>query len=349
MATIAIDGLLAPVGADEPCGPDLDGSQEYLAVFKAAEGTPERGIGDTVVPGEEPDWRQVHKLAGELLHRSKDLRVAVLLARAALRTDGLAGLGQGLALLKALIDRYWDGLHPKLDPTDDNDPIARVNILLDLCARETLLDPLRTTPLIRSRVFGAIALRDIEVAEGKARAPADSKPLDLASVEGAFRDCDLDELAQSAAAASQALAEARALGAGLATWISPAQLPDLEPLIKPLATVSALLAGHLAERAPAGSPGSPGSALAADASDGGAPPVRPSSGAGGEIANRDDVLRALDRICDYYSRNEPSSPVPLLLRRAGRLVNGGFVDIVRDLAPDALAQIEKLCGLEQQS
>ena len=60
-------------------------------------------------------------------------------------------------------------------------------------------------------------------------------------------------------------------------------------------------------------------------------------------------MRALDRICDYYSRNEPSSPVPLLLKRARRLATGSFVDILRDLAPDALAQIEKICGLEKQS
>ena len=60
------------------------------------------------------------------------------------------------------------------------------------------------------------------------------------------------------------------------------------------------------------------------------------------------MVRAIDRICDYYSRNEPSSPVPLLLLRARRLATGSFVDIVRDLAPDALAQIEKVCGLNNE-
>jgi type VI secretion system protein ImpA len=61
------------------------------------------------------------------------------------------------------------------------------------------------------------------------------------------------------------------------------------------------------------------------------------------------VVRAIDRICDYYSRNEPSSPVPLLLLRARRLATGSFVDIVRDLAPDALAEIEKVCGLTSET
>ena len=68
----------------------------------------------------------------------------------------------------------------------------------------------------------------------------------------------------------------------------------------------------------------------------------------GQIGSREDVVRAIDRICDYYSRYEPSSPVPLLLQRARRLATGNFVDIVRDLAPGALAEIEKVCGLGEK-
>jgi type VI secretion system protein ImpA len=35
--------------------------------------------------------------------------------------------------------------------------------------------------------------------------------------------------------------------------------------------------------------------------------------------------------------------------RAQRLATGSFVDIVRDLAPDALGEIEKVCGLNKDS
>ena len=58
----------------------------------------------------------------------------------------------------------------------------------------------------------------------------------------------------------------------------------------------------------------------------------------------DDVRQMLDRLCEYYQRNEPSSPVPLLLRRARRLVGLGFADLMRDLSPDAIPQIEKISG-----
>jgi type VI secretion system protein ImpA len=199
--------------------------------------------------------------------------------------------------------------------------------------------------LIRSRLFGPLAYRDIEIAEGKAPPLPDIKPLDATALSAAFQDCDLDALAETSRVGVQALAEARGLDQALAARIRPDQMPDLDPLIKLLSSISTVLGGHLAvlrpEETPTTVPGAEEEAAA---------PARPRANGGGtgEISSRDDVVRALDRICDYYSRNEPSSPVPLLLKRARRLATGSFVDILRDLAPDALAQIEKICGLEQQ-
>lgn len=339
------DALLEPVDPDMPAGPDLEYDADFLALLQAAEGTPERRMGDTVVAAEEPDWREVQKLAAGLLKRSKDLRVAVLLARASLHLSGLAGLAQGLALIQGLASRYWDQVHPQLDPSDDNDPTARVNTLLDLCAREALLDPLRATPLIRSRVFGPLAYRDIEIAEGKVPPLPDTKPLDATALSAAFQDCDPDALTEAAAAGAQALAEARALDGALAANMRPDQMPDLDPLIKLLSAISTVLGGRLSDLRPGET-----SDTTPEAQQVGGTADRPRANLGttGEIASRDDVVRALDRICDYYSRNEPSSPVPLLLKRAQRLATGSFMEIMRDMAPDALAQIEKICGLEQE-
>ena len=64
----------------------------------------------------------------------------------------------------------------------------------------------------------------------------------------------------------------------------------------------------------------------------------------GEINSREDVVHVLDKICLYYERCEPSSPIPLLLQRSKRLVSANFMDIVRDLAPEGLAQVENLRG-----
>jgi type VI secretion system protein ImpA len=66
----------------------------------------------------------------------------------------------------------------------------------------------------------------------------------------------------------------------------------------------------------------------------------------GGISSRDDVLRALDKICAYYARYEPSSPIPMFMQRCKRLVTMSFVDIVKELVPDGVNQVETLRGRE---
>jgi type VI secretion system protein ImpA len=56
----------------------------------------------------------------------------------------------------------------------------------------------------------------------------------------------------------------------------------------------------------------------------------------------------LDDICIYYSKHEPSSPVPLLLRRAHRLVGADFLDLLKDLAPSGLSEIQVISGSESE-
>ena len=69
----------------------------------------------------------------------------------------------------------------------------------------------------------------------------------------------------------------------------------------------------------------------------------------GEIRSPKDVLSALEKVCQYYEQNEPSSPVPLLVRRAQRLVSKSFVEIIRDLSPEATKQVEGIGGIGRDS
>jgi type VI secretion system protein ImpA len=68
-----------------------------------------------------------------------------------------------------------------------------------------------------------------------------------------------------------------------------------------------------------------------------------------EINSREDVIRVLDKIVSYYERAEPSSPIPLLIKRSKRLVSASFLDIVRDIASDGLAQVENLRGKDESN
>jgi type VI secretion system protein ImpA len=66
----------------------------------------------------------------------------------------------------------------------------------------------------------------------------------------------------------------------------------------------------------------------------------------GAIQSRQDVVRLLDRICEYYTRTEPSSPLPFLLRRAQRLAEMDFLEIVDELTPSMRALLEPIVGVK---
>lgn len=350
MRDLDINVLLQPVSAESPTGEDLEGDPDFQVMEQAAKGTPERYMGERhVVPAEDPDWSTVRALALGLLVRSKDLRSAVLLARALMHTDGLAGLSEGFRVLRGLVEEFWDTLHPQLDPKESRDPSIRLNVLIALCDLDTMLRPLRAIPLIRSRAFGTVTYRDIEVADGKATAVRGAPVHDSAAMAGAFQDCDFDDLSRAAFAASAALAEAHALGNSLATHVAQQSILDLAPLTGLLAAIRDVLKARLGERMPATDTQEETQAETHPSESGDVSPASMRRGASVQISSRDDVVRALDHLCDYYAGHEPSSPVPLLLKRARRLVNGSFVDIVRDLAPDALSQIQSVCGTEKDA
>lgn len=67
------------------------------------------------------------------------------------------------------------------------------------------------------------------------------------------------------------------------------------------------------------------------------------------INSRQDITRILDQICLYYEKNEPASPVPLLLKRAARLVDKNFFEIIQDMAPESFTQIQKLIGESKET
>jgi type VI secretion system protein ImpA len=295
-------------------------------------------MGDEVVAAQPPDWREVRSQAIELFGRTKDLRVVLALVRALLYQDGMVGLAAGLELLKGLLERFWDGVHPRLDPEDANDPTMRVNIIASLGDPDTMLRAVREAPLVSSRL-GRFSQRQIEIANGQAPPAPDEPPPERAAIDAAFLDCDLEALQATAAAVAQAIGTAAQIESILTEKVGVARAADLSALPGALKAPQAILAEQLARRGVVDA-SAPASGAAAAA--GGAQPLT------GEITSREDVIRVLDKACDYFSRYEPSSPVPLLLRRAKRLVSKNFMEIIRDLTPDGVPQARTITGIESE-
>jgi type VI secretion system protein ImpA len=340
MSAIDVEQLLAAISDESPCGDDLEYDPAFGELERAAQGKPEQQMGDEVVPAEEADWRDVRDKAIELLGRSKDLRVALQLTTALAHTDGLPGFSDGLAVMSGLLDRYWGGFHPKLDPDDDLDPTMRVNILASLCDQGAVLGLVRTTPLVSSRALGRFGLREIEMADGKADVPEGVEAPSTAAIDGAFLDCDIEDLQATADAVNRAVEHTDAIDSTLTEQVGYSNTCDFSPLKAVLAAAQSVLNAQLARRG-VGVVVEEGAA-AVEGAPGAAQPLA------GEISSREDVIRVLDKACDYFERHEPSSPVPLLLKRAKRLISKSFLDIMRDLAPDGVPQAETIGGVASE-
>jgi type VI secretion system protein ImpA len=335
VATFDLAQLLIEISPDAPCGENLEYDPVFIALEQSTKGKAEQQFGDTVIAGEEPDWGDVRRLALELLDRTKDLRVYDQLLRALVRLDGIAGVAAGLSLLHGVLNLYWDGLHPQLDPDDDNDPTARVNIIAGLCDPMSFLRPVREAPLVISRSFGRFGLRDLD------NDAAEEGRVDPSAVNAAFLDVPVEALQETAEYIRSAMDNLRSIETVITDKVGSSNAPDLSALGSVLKEASRLLDARLAARGVGSDEAA--AELDGEAEGGEFASGRP-AGISGQIASRDDVLRTLDRLCEYYTRYEPSSPVPVLLQRAKRLVPLSFMDILQDLIPDAVTMAQVFSG-----
>src|SRR4051812_26442426 len=98
MPFVSLGELLAPISPEQPSGPNLEYDGDFAKLEREAHGKPEQQMGATVLAAQEPDWKVVAKDAQVLLGRTKDLRLAIHLAKALLRIGALPGFSEGLAV-----------------------------------------------------------------------------------------------------------------------------------------------------------------------------------------------------------------------------------------------------------
>lgn len=354
MTAIDVHALLEPFGDETPSGPSVEYDPRYIELERLARGVSqeENAEGKVIREAEPPDWPEVERIAIELCAESKDLRVAIYLARARIALEGLSGFRDAVELLNGYVSNYWPSVHPQLDAADDNDPSIRVNTLIGLCDTNTVLRALRMAPLTQSRQFGRISYRDYSIATGLMQAPAvamgDEKLPDISRIEAAFADTAIEVLDATREAATKALESLAAIDASLNESLGAANGPDFTPLQKLMGEIKKLLDRELAKRGGGDMEEPPGEAdMASESGD-----VQPTAGrgaaGGGAVRSRDDVLVLIDRICRYYSEYEPSSPIPIILNRTKRLVTMSFLDILKDLTPGGVQEFGVIAGIKEE-
>ena len=347
MSRIDLNKLLKEISPEEPSGEELSfDDRSELERNSKPKTDPDGNILS------EPRWRDVQKTALELLGKTHDIRIAVILARALVDTQGFAGFHDALRLIRGFIDQYWETVYPLLDVEENNDPTERINALWTLNYKDEFIDPIMRIPLCNSVKMGHYSLRDIHIANKTLKPVTTNKdkedePPDLNHIEAAFKDSDPETLRNIQIDAGNALKEVKALDKVLDKKVesdNPVQFNDLIKVLEDINKVMEDRIGKGNENPDANETVEPTEITDSNQQ-------LPSFGSiqQGGITSRDDIIRMLDRICDYYAENEPASPVPLLLQRAGRLVKKNFVEILEDMAPGSVKQIQSLIGVPAES
>jgi len=328
-----IKALLDPIKDEARCGADLDaaGDAAYVQLGIAAEWKEAKYVGEKEVsPAAAPSWPRVKEAAQALLALSKDLRIAKHYVAALAHTEGLPGFASGVRLLRELLERYWDSLHPVVEGPDDD---WRRNLLMELNAERGALGGLRAAPIAESRKVGRYTLHDIEVLDGAA-APAENAAVPTQELlREAIRDSEEAKSKLRHEACREALGDLQAIQAVFREH-QPSQSPEFPVLEKLLQRGEQVLADALGVASATQAAGEESGADAAKAN--------------GELRTRADARRMLETVCDFLERSEPSHPAPLLIRRAARLLDLNFLDIIRDIAPEAAGHVESLGGIRRE-
>ena len=151
---IDIEKLLAPISDDNPCGIDVRSDRSpnssYYRIKDARNDgrSAERSAmmdesADVITP-----WQTVITEAKNILStQSKDIEVTCWLIEGLIRLHGFTGLRDGMLLLERLIDQYWENLYPEPDEDGIESKVLPITGLNGESGEGTLLAPMRNTPL----------------------------------------------------------------------------------------------------------------------------------------------------------------------------------------------------------
>jgi type VI secretion system protein ImpA len=336
MGSIVTD-FSQPISEELPSGENLEYEADYQEMMRLSLPQPRRDAPPSKEnkppPEDPPNWNSVEKLALGLLENTRDCRVLVYLALASLHNRGIGKFHECLELLNVFVGEFWDSLHPQLDE-EDKDSTMRMNAIETLNEIELIKPALAETKLVEVQGLGKFGVRDVDLAEGKDSPRGDEEAQDPGVIREAFLRSDPEKLQATLDATVGSIDLLKKIDT---TWTESSggeQGPVFDLAEKSLKRVLSVLREYMPSEE------SPADEEDADSPDG----VPAASAVTGAIRSRSDVVRVLDHICDYYSRHEPSSPIPLLLRRAQRLVEKSFMEILEDMVPDSVNQAKIVSG-----
>lgn len=342
-----LDQLLAPIAGSNPSGVDL----EYDSRFQEVKNLIEAGS------DEHPtDWKKVKKQCLELLQDGRSVELLVLLAVSLVALEGYQGLRDGLHILAKSIEEFWENIYPELDMEEPESDryLMRLNAIAQLGEKpgklgdnlcyvgKILRAPLSVSNMRVSASFWPVW--EYELADSGDSSETNTVMAYIGQMPNEEKVTIANLIGESVKNLqdlSQFLMEKT--GSGYNGPFDECLLPTLERINKVFVLsdtgpVQGGVEGNVNEEAFSMNQDTASPVAAAPA-----PPPPPPPGT---INSREDVKKALEKIIDYYKKNEPSSPIPFLAERTQELVDCDFMDIVRNLSKESEQQFKKVLNIK---
>jgi type VI secretion system protein ImpA len=337
---IDIEALLAPIAGENPAGESLQYSGVYDQIREARRSEDSLAQGDWQREIKAADWDDVIRLATEALReRTKDLQISAWLAEAIVKTSGYPGLRDGLKLVRGMQERFWENLYPEIE---EGDLEARANALALLDRQAAMA--IQEVPVTRSPAYSFLQCEGVK-ASGTAPAAGDGSPgaaqegqitlEDFNKARGATRRAFYEEML---GVLNECWSEFEALDRVMDEKFGR-QTPGMGELKKSLDRVRDWADKTTKEKR----------IEEPEGGEAGAEGGEEASGPAGAVRGRQDALRRLAEVAEYFRRTEPHSPVSYLVQRAiawGQMpLDAWLGDVIKDGA--LLESLRETLGLKQ--
>jgi type VI secretion system protein ImpA len=335
----------APVSAESPCGSDLEYDPEFVVLSASVAAKADAQYGDFVGTPGPVNWSDVDRDCRRLMMRTKDVRLAVLFIRCRTRLAAAAGFAEGLRLLAGWLAAFPDLVHPQLGVDEDRSAALeiRMNALQSLTDTDGLISDLREIALTRSTAT-RLQLRDVE------RAFAHPRPSDALTPDSVTRQ--LEELRRQRPSVLSGFDDALQSLTAIEGWCREhlsVYAPDLTALKRLLRHVAIPPGSRQTDDVHEEGDAQPdsqdietlaGLPTAPDENEASTLPENMTLRTTGKASDRHAALNLIREARQWFEQHEPSSPIPVLLKRAEQFVGKRFVDVVNAIPAELLAQWE---------
>jgi type VI secretion system protein ImpA len=330
-AVINFESLLAPISEEKPSGEYLRYSGIYDEIAEARRADDNLNQGEWQTELKVADFRKVINLATDVLEKeTKDLQISAWLAEALIKEYGFVGLRDSLQLIAKLQENFWETIHPEID---EGDMEGRANAISWMEKQAALI-------IKEAKITGYQGYSFLDFEDSKKFDIPDNLEMLDSTEKQKFTELKAQAERENRVTANkwreemkntrrqfyeelnflidECWSEYNNLNKVIEEKFDLNQAPGMNNLKKTLDQIHTLVKKFLEEkRLEEPDPADEPTEETIEDKDG----VKVVKAAGvatptGAIQNRQDALKRLSDIAEYFRKNEPHSPISYLITRA---------------------------------